>query len=185
MATKTISFTLDVKSIDRAIKELQEYTRDFERKCQEIRERVAERIAWSAERGFSSAIASDVYRQVVGKGETQAASPVMANGIEVHCDHKDDVSVVWTDGEEAVFIEYGAGVHYNGNPGDSPHPWGLEQGFVIGGYGQGKGVNDAWGYRDSNGNILITHGTPAAMPMYHGAEEAIRALDEIIQEVFG
>ena len=34
-------------------------------------------------------------------------------------------------------------------------------------------------------DIILTYGTPAAMPMYRGAEEAIRALDEIVREVFG
>lgn len=184
MATKTISFTLDAKSIDRAIKELQEYTRDFERKCQEIRERVAERIAWSAERGFSTAMVGDTFLQVNGKDKT-AIQPVVGADISVQVRHEEDVSVVWTDGDEAVFIEYGAGVYHNGAAGASPHPWGAEQGFLIGTYGEGKGRQNAWVYRDGSGNIVITHGTPAAMPMYHGYMDAINALNEIVQEVFG
>lgn len=182
---KTISFTLDAASIEKAIKELDSYTKDFEWKCKELRKRVAQRIKWNAQKGFSTAMAGDVFLQVYGKKKSPA-SPIFAQGdVQVNVRHEDDVSVIWTEGENAVFIEYGAGVYHNGAPGDSPHPWGLEQGFVIGGYGKNHGTQNAWGYRDADGSIYITHGTPAAMPMYRGAEEAIRAIGEIIQEVFG
>lgn len=181
---KTISFTLDAASIGKAIKELNDYTKDFEQKCKELRKRIAERIKWSAQQGFSTAMVGDIFLQVSGK-EKSPASPIMGSSVQVNVKHEDNVSVVWTEGEDAVFIEYGAGVYHNGSPGDSPHPWGLEQGFVIGGYGKNHGTQNAWGYRDSDGNIYITHGTPAAMPIYRGAEEAIRAVGELIQEVFG
>ena len=92
-----------------------------------------------------------------------------------------DVTIVIASGEEAVFIEYGAGVYYNGAAGDSPHPWGIQQGYGIGTYGKGKGVRNAWNITKD----VVTRGTPAAMPMYRGAEEAIRTIGELVREVFG
>lgn len=68
-------------------------------------------------------------------------------------------------GEQAVFVEYGAGVYYNGEVGTSPHPYGVELGFTIGSYGLGQGKYETWGY-EKNGKYHITHGTPAAMPLY-------------------
>lgn len=171
MATKVISFSLNAASIDRAILEIEAYQDDFEQKCALLRQKVAERIRWSAERGFSNALVSDI---IIGDYE-----PV--NDVQVSVTNEGNVSVVIASGNEAVFIEYGAGVYYNGNPGDSPHPWGLQQGYVIGAYGKGKGVRNAWNIDKAT----VTHGTPAAMPMYRGAEEAIRAIDEIVREVFG
>lgn len=38
-----------------------------------------------------------------------------------------------------LFIEFGAGIHYNGSAGSSPHPKGNEFGYTIGSYGKGLG----------------------------------------------
>lgn len=173
MATKTISFTLDAKSIDRAIRELEQFSREFEQKVTRLREMVAERIAWSAAQGFSVALVGDVIK---GTAPT--------NDVHVSVTHEGNVSIVIAEGQEAVFIEYGAGVYNNGAAGTSPHPWGAEFGYYIGGYGQGKGKRNVWGYYD-NGKLVLTHGTPAAMPMYRGVENAKRVLDDLVQEVFG
>lgn len=183
----TIAFTLDSKSIENAIRELEAYKTDFLQKCELVRQKVAERIRWSAEQGFSSAIVGDVIGKVAGKGKLVSAEPPQ-NDVSVEVKHDGDVSIVIAKGTQAVFIEYGAGVYHNGAAGDSPHPWGVQQGFAIGAYPENgvpsKGVRNVWGYRDG-GDIILTHGTPAAMPMYRGAEEAIRAIGDIVKEVFG
>ena len=174
MAKKVISFSLNAASIERAIKELDDYIDDFQQKCNELRQKVAERIRWSAEQGFSTALVTDV---IVGDYNP-------SSNVQVSVTHDRDISIVIASGEEAVFIEYGAGVYHNGPAGSSPHPWGKEQGYTIGSYGKGKGKYDAWSfYKD--GKRVFTAGTPAAMPMYRGAEEAVREIDEIIREVFG
>lgn len=67
-------------------------------------------------------------------------------------------------GEQAAFVEFGAGVHYNGNPHGSPHPWGVELGFTIGDYGLHQGLKDGWWHAGH-----YYHGTPAAMPLYHAS----------------
>lgn len=180
MARKVISFSLSTASIDRAIREIEAYRDDFKAKCAELVEQFAKRIKWSAETGFQNALVSDV---IYGR--------LTKNDVTVHLDPRGRSMVVIAKGKQAVFIEFGAGVYHNGAAGDSPHPWGVENGFAIGAYGQGKGVNDVWGYwhnrqkGDRGLNLVLTRGTPAAMPMYRGAEEAVRALSEIVQEVFG
>ena len=183
---KTISFTLDAASIGKAIKELNDYTKDFEQKCKELRKRVAEKIRWSAENGFSQAIVSDV---ILGDAD-------LTNDVQVTVSHDESVSIVMASGTQAVFIEYGAGVYHNGGEGMiglSTHPW-VEDGtetrpFFIGMYGDGKGAHNAWGYYKngvkSQDNVVVTRGTPAAMPMYRGYMEAINTIGELIQEVFG
>lgn len=174
MAVKTISFTLSPSSIGKAIKELQEYRMDFQRKCEKLRQLVAERIQWSASEGFSSAMVSDVVE----------GNPSTTNDVSVTVEERGNVSVVIANGSQAVFIEFGAGVYHNGAVGTSPHPWGAEMGYLIGTYGKGKGQYDVWSYYD-NGSRVYTMGTPAAMPMYNGLQEAIASLDGIVREVFG
>ena len=174
MAVKTISFTLSTSSISNAIKELEAYRMDFQRKCKQLRQLVAERIRWSAENGFSSAMVSDIVE----------GNPSTVNDVSVTVSEDGNTSVVIANGSQAIFIEFGAGVYHNGAVGTSPHPWGAEMGYLIGTYGKGKGKYDVWGYYE-NGNMVYTMGTPAAMPMYHGLQEAIRAFDDIVKEVFG
>ena len=191
---KVISFTLDAASVGQAVSELKKYRTEFEEKCRQFREAVAERIRWSAESGFNSAVADYTIRRLpANRAErSQAMAPIMASNIRVTVVPGDKCSMVRAEGKDVLFIEYGAGVHFNGSPGDSPNPWGVQQGYVIGAYpGNGtppsKGVNERWEFYENGKGTdrIVTLGTPAAMPMYRGAEEAIRAIDEIAREVFG
>lgn len=68
------------------------------------------------------------------------------------------------DGSSVPFIEFGAGVHYNGM-GNYPLP--RPAGIVgIGEYGLGQGKQDKWKYGGK-----WTHGTPAAKPLYFASLE--------------
>ena len=85
-------------------------------------------------------------------------------------------------GQAVCFIEFGAGVYFNGaEPYPEPRPSGV---VGIGEYGQGKGKRDMWGYYDSGGNLVLTHGTPAAMPMHHAGRVMEQEIDRIAREVF-
>lgn len=174
---RSIRVKLNTESIDAAIGEIRAYQRDLKRKEEEIRKKVAERIKWSAAEGFSGV----TYDEVVAsrpKGYTPTYS------VTVDVEENGNVTVVFAEGDAAVFIEFGAGKHFNGNVGGSPHPKGAELGFTIGGYGYGFGARDAWRFTDGEFGV-ITHGTPAAMPMYNGFLQAKQELVAIAREVFG
>lgn len=178
MAVKTITFSLNSASIGNAIKELKKFRDEFERKCEQLRKKVAEHIRWSAEQGFSNALVSDV---VYGEAP-------LPEKVSVYWEDNGNVTTVFADGKEAIFIEFGAGVYHNGDAGTSPHPWGAEQGYLIGTYGLGHGTRDAWGYYSEpaiKSGLVVTRGTPAAMPMFRGVESAIRTFDALVKEVFG
>lgn len=174
--SKVIRFSLSAESIDKAIGELTTYIESIKAKTDRLRELIAERIAWSAAEGFSTAVADDIF--------TGGERPT--GNVSVNVGNNGDLSVVIADGSDAVFIEFGAGVYYNGSAGSSPHPKGAENGFLIGEYGKGQGKRNVWALPGSvRGNPILTHGTPAAMPMYHGVQAAIEAIDELAREVFG
>lgn len=88
------------------------------------------------------------------------------------------------EGAEVLFIEFGAGVHYNGSVGSSPHPLGAQNGFLIGTYGMGNGSRRVWGYYAESGELVLTRGTKATMPMYMADQEIIRNVVRIAREVF-
>lgn len=94
-------------------------------------------------------------------------------------------AVLVAEGKDLLFIEFGAGIHYNGAAGSSPHPKGQEYGYTIGSYGKGKGANDFWFYTADTGESVMSHGTEATMPVYSASVEIIQNIRRIAKEVFG
>ena len=86
-------------------------------------------------------------------------------------------------GEDAAFVEFGAGVHYNGEAGSSPHPWGADLGFTIGSYGMHQGLNDYWFYKE-DGEWKKSHGTPAEMPLFRAGQAMRNNLMRVAREAF-
>lgn len=85
-------------------------------------------------------------------------------------------------GGSVFFIEFGAGVYYNGSePYPEPRPAGI---VGIGEYGKGKGKQNAWGFYDDSGDLVVTRGNPAAMPMYHASRVMFQDVERIAREVF-
>lgn len=173
MGKKTISLVLTTPGINRAIKQLDRYKQDFIRKTELFREKVAERLAEEARSGFSGAVVDDL---------TQGGQRFAQ--VDVSVDNRGSVTVVVASGEDAVWVEFGAGVYHNGSPGSSPHPNGAELGMIIGGYGKGNGKKEVWGFYE-DGKLRLTRGTPAKMPMSLAMNTVLNDIQSIAKEVFG
>jgi len=173
MSKKVIRVSLDTNDINRAIRELGQYKQEFLKKVDTYRKRLADEIATSASLNFGSATLDHTIKGGSRKPDVKVS--VSDNG---------NVAVVVADGEDAVWCEFGAGVYYNGSVGSSSNPYGNELGFTIGSYGKGYGKANAWGYYE-DGQLIITRGTPATMPMYNAVQEVTRKAIEIAREVFG
>lgn len=171
---KTISFSLSSASIRKAWDELEAYRKSVPAKTDEVCKRIAERIRSYAEEGFAAAVSGTA----INRPDTPASVDVT---VEVR---GNSIYAVVASGEDAVWAEFGAGVYYNGSAGTSPHPKGAELGYVIGGYGKGKGTRQVWGYFDENGNLVLTRGTPASMPLYNALVRARSEIESIAREVF-
>lgn len=174
MGNKVISVSLSESGIEKAIQELLAYKQEIIRKTELLRQKVAARLADESRSGFNGAIVDDL----TGKN-----SPRLAD-VNVSVDDLDNVSVVVAEGEDAVWVEFGAGVYHNGSVGSSPHPKGAELGFTIGGYGKGNGKKEIWGFYE-DGELRLTHGTPARMPMSQAMNTIINDIVSIAREVFG
>lgn len=164
---------LSESDINRAIKELEQYQQDFMTKVNKLRDKIAQRLADEAQSGFRGAIVDDLLN-----GGTRLAE------VSVSVDPKKDITLVIANGEDAVWVEFGAGVYHNGSTGSSPHPQGTELGFTIGSFGSGNGSKNTWGFYEG-GVLKLTHGTPAAMPMYHAVQTVCNEISGIAREVFG
>ena len=172
MGKKVIRFGLNTEDIDKAIREMELYKLDFLAKVDTYRRKIADEIAASASLNFGSATIDHTI-----KGESRKPD------VKVSVSDKGNISVIVADGKDAVWCEFGAGVYYNGSVGSSPNPYGNKLGFTIGSYGKGYGKANAWGYYD-DGQLIITRGTPASMPMYNAAQEVTKKAIEIAREVF-
>lgn len=174
MAKKTVvSLNLSEAGIDKAIEDLQQYKQELLKKSELLQKRVAEYIQKVAQNWFNGAVVDDILT-----GDTKIAD------VKVTIDERGDATVVVASGEDAVWVEFGAGVYYNGGAGSSPHPRGSELGMLIGEYGAGKGKRKVWGYYDGD-ELVLTHGTPATMPMEKAFLSAYIDLYTIAKEVFG
>ena len=165
VAKKTIKMGLGVDSIDAAIAEIKVFQNDLARKESELLRRLGEIGVKEASVRFTTAMYDGVNDSSVSLEANSKGYAIVAEGRAV------------------AFIEFGAGVYHN--PGE-PYPNKRPAGIVgIGQYGSGKGKRNAWGFRNTDGGITITHGNPAAMPMWYAREEMRSKILKIAQEVFG
>lgn len=168
---KKISISLSHKSIQKAIDELNQYKDDIRRKNDEFVRRLAELGIPIIDQNIASATGDsdkshDTYIKLNSFGDYSQA-------------------ILVTEGKDLLFIEFGAGVFYNGSAGSSPHPKGAELGYTIGSYGKGQGKNDYWFYYADSGESVMSHGTEATMPVYKASVEIMQNIRRIAREVFG
>lgn len=165
MSKTIIRFSLNPKDIDRAIKEVEKYKREFLKKEKQLLEALAEIGLKEASIRFTTAMYD-------GTNDSQVSLDAIPNGY-----------VIKAEGEAVAFIEFGAGVYHNtSEPYPNPRPDGV---VGIGEYGKGKGKQTAWGYKNENDELVITRGNPAAMPMWYASEEIKSSVLKIAREVFG
>ena len=178
--TKKISVdVLNPKDIGQAIQEIESYKVWVQTKTKELLERLSLIGIQEASIRFSGA-------QYDGTNDVRLRTEDLSNG-------DDCIYAIYTEGEAVCFIEFGAGVYYN----SAQYPLQKPTGIVgIGEYGKGKGKQPTWGYygdnpgsngwvvQSSKGSVVITHGNPAAMPMYYASSEMKQQITAIAKEVF-
>jgi hypothetical protein len=180
--SKTITIDIfDPASIDRAVNEIREYSRWVQRKTDELRQRIAELISNQAQAVFNSSVADNGFMVINGNAVDDTRFGEVTVTVQPE---GDNTTVIIANGKDAVFMEFGAGVYYNGAVGSSPNPWGTDLGFTIGSYGKGNGRKEVWGYRGEDGEIHLTHGAPASMPLYKAVQSVSRDIARIAREVF-
>lgn len=162
---REITFSLDAKSIDAAIREVREYKQRIVDKTKLLTEKLALLGAQEAAHRFGSAMYD-------GNNDVVVEATATEHGW-----------VITASGEAVAFIEFGSGVTYN--PTElypNPRPPGI---VGIGEYGKGYGKRKGWMFYDDNGQKVFTRGNPPSLAMYFASEEMRNELSRIAQEVFG
>lgn len=161
---KVIKLSLTPESIDNAIKELAAYRSSIKGKRDKLLEGLSRIGVQAASVRFTTAM----YDGVNDSSVTLESTP--------------DGYAIVAEGKAVAFIEFGTGVYHNPS---EPYPNARPNGIVgIGEYGKGRGKRQAWGFRDDAGELVITHGSPAAMPLWYASEEMRSEIKRIAKEVF-
>ena len=161
-----IEISLNDKSINQAIKELEKYKRDLDNKARIVVERLASLGATNASLGFARAVTSENDVQVTVEWVNSNTMRIRATG------------------EEVLFIEFGTGITYGYG-----HPMAQELGYGPGTYptklAKGKWDNpNGWWY-SKDGNPKHTYGNPPNAVMYDTMKMIEREAERVVKEVFG
>jgi len=178
MSTRVV-IELSESGIKDAIRKLEEYKKQLNEKTRKLLEQLSLIGINEASIRFTGA-------QYDGINDVRLSTQESSEGTSY-------VYTILAEGEAVCFIEFGAGVYYN----SAAYPLSKPQGVVgIGEYGQGKGKQQWWGFygdqpgsngwvvETKKGPVVITHGNPAAMPMYYASSEMKQRLLSIAKEVF-
>lgn len=176
---KTISFGLSQKSIQNAIKELQKIKQELRKKTDQLVKELTEVGIPVIENNMQKANYTYDSKGVRSGSDTEHYTHVKINAFDTK-----SIANLIVEGKEVLFIEFGAGVYYNGSAGASPHPKGQEFGFLIGSYGAGHGQQKVWGYYDETGELVMTHGVEATMPLFKAEQKIIDEYVSVAKRVF-
>lgn len=174
---KKISFGLSVKSIQNAIKEIEDYQRSFNKKVEEFVTELSKygRIV-AMEKVQESPLGKTVTLRCEATPEEMGCKAILIATGELK----------QTEGHEPfstlLAIEFGSGIFHN----KVPNPKANEMGYGVGTFpGQIHAFEDGWYYLGDDDKWHYTHGVKATMPMYNASVEMAKNAKRIAREVFG
>lgn len=170
MAQRKISIRLNRKDIQDTIQKLETIEKNLIRRQNEFVRRLAQ---------VGIPIIQQNINMAVGD-----SNKTHTTRIEISNSPNKTIAKLVVEGEDIIFIEFGAGVHYNTPAGTSPHPKGEKKGYTIGSYGYGHGAKDFWYYKDETGEYVRSYGTRATMPLYKASLKMRDEMVRIAKEVF-
>ena len=179
MKKKKISVDLfSQKSIQDAIKQIENYRDDLPKKCQEICRRLSEEGVRVADVAINSVpigktitLTTDINPSKMG-----CQAIMKMTGAETRTE---DGRVFFT----ALAIEFSAGVRYANTASPQASNFGMGTGTFPG--AKHSWDMDAWYYLGDDGNWHHSYGVQASMPMYKASVEMRQKIDSIVKEVFG
>ena len=164
---KVIKCGLDSASIGRAINELRAYRESLDKKVAELVQMLT----------MDGVVVARTWVAVAQGGFHDASVDYLINSVG-------DITAaqISLNGKDALFIEFGAGIHYNGS--DPPHA--AQFGYGVGTYNPSSdnAFNpDGWYYYNGTQRVH-SYGTEGTYPLYHAAENARNNAIQKAVEIF-
>lgn len=169
-----IELDVSVRGLSSAIKRMSKRVSKMRRLQTELPKALAEYGAANAQIRFDNA-AYDIMLLIPGTYTPYAG---YHPSIEVEAVPMDDGYAVVANGKEVCFVEFGAGVYFNGDGGTylGTRPPGV---VGIGEYGKGHGKRKAWAMPDGE----LTLGTPASNALYFTAQDMKEKIEEEVRRI--
>lgn len=160
---------LNPSSIEDAIRQIEEYEKSLQRKCEELCNRLIE-------------VGIPVINARIGQAQGDS-SKQNSIAFDIQKDGSVTKAIIKLTGEDILFIEFGAGIYYNNG---AAHPRASALGYGVGTYpGQTHAINPGyWWYKDDDESLHFSRGTEATMPMYSAMMEMKNNLLSIATEIF-
>ena len=167
MLTKTISMTLDQKSLDEAIREIELFEQDLKNALDGLCRVLMDEGVAHAKMELTAFPAID----------TGALMASIGHGM---FDPSSGVGIIYAGAYYAAYVEYGTGVRGEANPHPEPGTAGWK--YNLKGYGK-KGKQSGWYYQPvgGGGKWVWTSGMPARPFMYN----TLRYLEEYAERKAG
>ena len=170
-----ISFGLSVSEIKKAQKQIRDYQKSLNRKCEilcsrlnEIGNRVALQSINESPLGKTIVLSSEI-------SSTNTGCKAILTSIGQ--DKTNEYGTVNT----LLLVEFGAGIHFNA----TANPKANEMGMGVGTFpDQTHAFEDGWYYLNEDNRWVYTHGTKATMPMYNAMKAIREQYVTIAKEVF-
>ena len=161
---KVVINPLDKRSVNAALKMVQQYKKDFEKKEQEFIRRLAE---------IGVTLAGGIYSVADYDGE---------HNVSVYLKKTDKGYSVMADGATVGFLEFGTGIR-------NPEWGGADLPYTPpphGSYGKGHGKQPyGWWFKSQDyGVVMHTYGNPPAEGMLSARNEIIHRVTQIAREVW-
>lgn len=163
MAKTVIRFSLNEKDINRAIKEVEQFKKEFLEKCNQLIEALTDY-------GVKVAKLKVTELDAVYTGE-------LWNSIEGYYSPTYGVGIIKAGAYYAAYVEFGTGVVGSQSPHPNPQGWQYD----VNGHG-----DEGWVYYDDyTGAFRWTKGFKSRPFMYETARQLERECKRIAEEVFG
>ena len=101
-------------------------------------------------------------------------------GVKVASKRTDNGFIITADGEQVLFMEFGAGVYWSGQAYPDERPEGI---VGIGEYGDGHGKQKIWSYYAEDGTVRMTRGVPALAGMYYAKKQIMLEVEQKVKEL--
>ena len=166
---------LSMSSIREAQAQLKQYKKKLPKKCEELARRLTM---------LGAGVANVIFSAAVYDLEAKYNQPIEPANITVTYEQDYEHNghfTIHADGKAVAFVEFGAGVKFNGNGSDRPRPQGI---VGIGQYGMGNGKQKSWGFYGDDGEVYVTSGTPEQPGMWLASRAMREDIAKIAREVF-
>ena len=162
MGKHTIAFTLDPQSVTKAIRDLDAYKKEFQRKWNALMKRLTEE-------GAEIARTKVVQLDAVMFGD-------LVNSIDGVYDPATGIGIIRAGAPHAVFVEFGTGVKGQNTPHPEPDGWKYDV--------NQHGEEGWWYWGEWDSNWHWTQGMPSRPFMWETSKELPLLFDKLVREVF-